>query len=435
MEASSKARGLPWAGVAALGLALVGVAWLFLTADASPLEDRRFFTLWRLRALFVGVGLLTAATLAALATIQLRAVFAALLAGMLACVTLLCVELAGLVGVVSYDEIFGHSSEVILGGQLLPNADLSGETYMDTTSRFGLPSEPIPFRYKTDAHGLRNHVDRDAADIYLLGDSVLVSGLLPFRETVTGILDRTLSQSVMNVALIDISPSEEHELFRGLGLPLRDRWVLQFIFEGNDLLDMRDERVADELSFRERLVDASFSYNALMWLQRKSQPVLGMATRQMCEIAGQPYTFLWDGRAFEGLASEQAKVEHELEAFAGWVREQGGDFAVVFVPAKLRVLAGLCEWPADSALSDSARHIGPMRADLAAWGKKSRVPVLDLTSELRRVAESGRVPWFWGDTHMNEAGHQVAADAIANWSVVGAAPSGDRQASTGSAPR
>lgn len=70
-----------------------------------------------------------------------------------------------------------------------------------------------------------------------------------------------------------------------------------------------------------------------MWLQRKSQPVLEMATRQMCEIAGQPYTFLWLRRAFEGLEPEQAKIERELEAFSGWVREQGGDFAVVFVPA------------------------------------------------------------------------------------------------------
>ena len=157
---------------------------------------------------------------------------------MMAGLALAVLDAAGLLGLIDYPAVvLGVSNE--LGTEPIPRSDIRGVTYQDMDRD---RSEPIPFRYRTDRRGFRNRTDRDEADIYLLGDSILVAGLIPEEETIASRLEAEAGRSVMNIALIGIGPQRERDLLLHAGLPLEDRRVLHFIFEGNDLGDSKAYR-------------------------------------------------------------------------------------------------------------------------------------------------------------------------------------------------
>src|SRR5262249_8933918 len=126
-----------------------------------------------------------------------------------------------------------------LGEQPLPHCDADGETVADTAAAFGLPCRPIRFHYTTNARGYRNPPDRDAGDVYCLGDSCLVGPALDWPDTLVHRLEQQLSRPCVNVALIGLAPQEvQAEFARAVaGQDLRGRVVLQFLCEDNDLLD------------------------------------------------------------------------------------------------------------------------------------------------------------------------------------------------------
>jgi lysophospholipase L1-like esterase len=406
-----------------IGLLALAAVLLAVTADDSPQYWRRLFGLWHVRD--AGAALALAAVAVGLfASVRSRRALLAFVASgaSLVFVWLVC-EVAGLVGIVDWPKLLGPRA-LELGGKPVPNLDVSGTTFQDTASAWGMPSDPVPFHYRTDRRGFRNEPDLAEADVYLLGDSILVSALLPFDETLVALLTRQLARPVVQVALIAIGPQQEQELFRASGLDPRGRLVLQFVFEGNDLGDSHAWRTRDtappdsKTSLRER----TLLHQLVARAQLLTQPVAGAAARRSCDIGGQTYTFFWTRESYEPYASEAGEITAALEKFAGEIRSAGGRYAVVLVPDKLRVLAPFCRFPAGSDLAPTEPHLSPLRASLLAWSARSGVPVLDLTQSLIQRARSGHIPFFWGDTHMNAEGHAAVADALAAWGVVSALP-------------
>jgi hypothetical protein len=217
----------------------------------------------------------------------------------------------------------------------------------------------------------------------------------------------------MNVALLGLSPQAELELLWDMGLDLRDKLVIQFIFEGNDLLDSKTFRTGGSgVLTRSTLTDYIW-----MLLTRATDRQRGFTGLQVCSIEGQTYTLQWARNSFEGVESEASIITHALEAADTRIRAAGGRYKVVFIPTKLRVLTELCRYPVESAIQDPAKHLGPLHRHLLAWGAAKGVPVLDLTESLSQAAKAGRIPWFWGDTHWNEFGHEAAAKALDRWLV------------------
>jgi hypothetical protein len=404
-----------------VGLTLIGLAILgaFIWADPTPTtaSTRRLFGLWRARhtvlvcaPLVVAVGFL----LAALA----RGALLPFLAGGLGTVGIyLLLELAGMTGLVSWSSLLApRATELrMLGTKRVPHLDVRGTTLQDIAAGWGLRSEPVPFHYRTDRYGLRNEPDRPEADIYLIGDSTLVAALVPFEQTVTARAERILQRPVMQVALIGLAPQEEHQLFRDTKLDVRGKSIIQFVFEGNDLLDSR--------RFRRRVSSAPEAWRKggslakQIWriLATVTQPTLGISALRSCTISGQTFTFGWMRESFAGLEGESEFITDALQHFADEVRAGGGEFAVVFVPTKLRVLGPSCSLPKVSDLTDLSVHLGPLRAHVLAWSKSSGIKVLDLTEPLQAATGKGRIPWFWGDTHWNAAGHEAAAQALTDW--------------------
>ena len=394
-------------------LAALALASLVASADSRPSDQRLLFGLWRGRDLVLAASLLIGAGAVLAAAVSRSALLGFLATGISTAAMYALLEAAGAIGLVSWPAVFGLRAPA-LGTKPVPHLDIAGTTFQDTASRWGLPSEPIVFRYRTDRHGFRNDTDRAEADIYLLGDSVLVAALLPFADTVAARLEQTTRRSVKQIALIGTGPQEQHRLFRDARLDVSGRRVIQFVFEDNDLRDSRRFR-RGSLGASPSWTEDTLAHQVVLVLQRFTQPVAGAAALRSCKIGEQTYTFLWGRHSFAGIEEEAGAISDHLLRFAAEVRARGGEFAVVFVPSKLRVLGPLCSFPASSALRDYASHFGPLREHLRKWSAANGIALLDLTEPLLEAARAGRIPWFWGDTHWNAEGHAVAARALSAW--------------------
>jgi hypothetical protein len=398
-----------------LGALLCGGAtalWLLLTT-ATEMDQLLLFGQWRIRHFLPAIAGTWLVAVLLIRWMSVRAGTGFLKISVFALIVLLLLEGIGLTGLVAYGELF-HPKGAALGKEALPHLDVRGETFQDLALRWRRPSEPIEFHYRTDRRGYRNMEDRAEADIYLLGDSILVAGLLPLEDTVTGLLERKLGASVMNISLIGVGPPEERDMLLEAKLPLENRLVLHWVFEGNDLLDS-GEALGDGAAAGGRF-RRTFTFNLLLLLQRFTDAP--DPSRNTGWIGEHEYLFSWLESSHRGLLDRLSNIEDALADTRRHVVASGGRHAVVYVPAKIRVLGPLCRWPDGSPLADLPAQLNPMREPFLKWCGDEGIPVLDLTQALRRSADSGQIPWFWGDTHPNEIGHRVMAEETARWEVV-----------------
>lgn len=397
----------------ALALALLAAGWLALTAQRSTSLDEglRFFGLWRTRHLLAALALLWCAAALLLGALARRALLAFLAAQAAAGLALVALELAGLAGLLSFESADAAELPEQVGRRRVPHQDLRGETREDLALMWGIASPSIPYHYRTDRRGFRNEPDRESADVYLLGDSFLVAGLVPFEQILSAQLERALARPVMNLALVGLSPQDESALLRESGLPLAGRLVLHFVFEGNDLRDSARSRhgPARRPSWKQR----TLTNRLVLLLQAATQPRAELAALRTGWIGTQPYLFHWLSNSFRGFEGELEAIEATLGDLRRHVEEQGGRYALVLVPTKLRVLGPLARFEQGSPLADWRAHLGPLPERLAAWSAREGVPYLDLGPALAVAAAAGSVPWFPFDTHWNEHGHATAARALA----------------------
>lgn len=414
MSLERRRRGILVAGA----LLAAGSAALLVATAEDDASGQRFFGLWRTRHFLAACGLLWLSASCFLAARPRRlALLRFWLATTLCVAGLALAEVLGFLGIVDYDRVFGTHYDA-LGARAVPNLDLRGETFYDLSRAWRYPSEPVPFHYKTDRYGYRNHIDRESTDIVLLGDSILVAGLLPFEETVTARLEQKLGRSCMSIALIDMSPQEEAIHFRDARLPMRDRLLLHFVFEGNDLLDSADFRANGGAETETPWSQRTLSYLALLALQRSTTSRRPAEHSKIGTIGGERYLFPWTRQSFEGLEGEVTPILDCILGLRDEVAASGGAYGVVLVPSKIRVLGPLCAWPPESSLHDWESHMSPFPAELIRRCAATGIPVLDLTEPLSAAAHAGRIPYFALDSHPNSAGHEIMADAIRKWDLV-----------------
>lgn len=407
--------------VAALLLA-AALAFLLAPALGGAIEGEgaRFFGLWRLRHVAPALALAWLGSLLWVRTLSRRlAKGIAASTAALAC-AFAAAEGAGFALGIDWSSVVGGGSgKLSLGHAAVAHLEQSGLAQQDIAPFCDLDFERLPYRFRADQRGFRNEVDRDAADLYLLGDSFIVAGLVPSAELVGTGLEERLRRPAMNVALSGISPQAERDLLLGSGLPLDGRLVLHFVFEGNDLKDSAEyrSRGAGPPEPRSRL-DRSLCVALVVHLQRLSERWVARPSCSKGELRGETYLFGWLRPSFEGLEGECDVIGETLLGLKAEVESRGGAYAVVLIPAKIRVLGPFCSWPPDSVLSDFESHLNPLRDYLTQWAREREVALLDLSEPLTASVEAGRVPWFPADTHWNGTGHAVAADAIAGWAPV-----------------
>ena len=397
----------------------LGAAWLatHTTELSGDGTSKLFFGLWQTRALAVGCGLAWLGVLLAIASRSKQSLRGFLTAHVVFALLWLGLEGLGAAGVMDYAQALNPVAKGKLGTIPVPQADVRGETREDLAAAWGHPSPNIPFHFRTDARGFRNHVDNEVADVYCLGDSFLVGGLVAWEETLTARLADALQRPVSNLALNGLSPQEECELFRDAGLDANGKLVVQFLFEGNDLLDSAHfgaEDTSSERSFKDR----SLTNNLILKLQDLTQPRDDFIALRSGTIAEETYLFRWTRKAFAGYEPEVHRITAHLSDFRDEVEAAGGRYAIVMIPSKLRILGPHAEFPEHSPLADREANCSPLPERIAEFCASESIPYLDLTDALAASAAAGEIPWFAGDTHWNSTGNRVAAEACLAWEPI-----------------
>ncbi len=400
-----------------LGVLLcLGAMFSFYATSNDALEPgRKLFGLWDgLPFLLCSMGLFVGASIVWLGFFP-RSMANYLLIVVSVAFPVAVIEGLALSGIIDVKKLLATESSH-LGVTPMARMDTQVTSYQDIVSGWGMTSEPIEFHFRTDKAGYRNSQDRESADVYIVGDSIVLGPLVSNEETVSQQLESMINKRVMQVALIDKAPQEMQRKFAGLNLPLDDSVVLQFVFEGNDLLDSATkERPASEDNGAQNFTKYRSLLNRLLvLLQKITQPVAGEAALKSCDVDNQFVAFGWTQSSYLGLEDEIERITDSLDSFAEKIRGSGGSFAVVFVPAKIRVLGPLCDFPQKSLISDYAQQYGELRERMLSWSQQTGIPVIDLTKPLGEVAGMD-LPWFYGDTHWNVLGHRIAAERIAEW--------------------
>lgn len=409
MRFAQTLRALILVGGLAVVLALL-LGWLWATPE---LDQRLFFGIWRTRAFLALCALLALAVVAALAAFDRRRAFRVVAVCVGAVAVLAVLEIPAALGLVDYSRAF-QGGEGGAGAKAVPHLEVRGEAPQDLAHAWHYPLPWLPFEFKADRRGYRNAPDREDADVYLLGDSILVAGLVPWEQTLTHRIEAASGLRTMNIALIGVGAERQLRMLLDARVPLADRLVLHFVFEGNDLGDLKVERQGGAPE-RPGLAQRSLLANLLAWLQRKSDPRRLAMERRTGDLAGRQVLFHWTDISFRGLEEEIPAFLEACARIRAAVHERGGRHAVVYVPAKIRVLGPLCTWPAESSLRGHEAHLNPLRERLLADARARGVPVLDLSEPLAEAARAGRTPYFLADTHLDPVGHEVAAQAILAW--------------------
>jgi len=100
--------------------------------------------------------------------------------------------------------------------------------------------------HKTDSWGFRNPVDRNSADVVLLGDSLIYGHGVNQNQTVGHFLERITNHSVMNLGRQGDCAFQEVYILNKYGFKFRPRYVLYFFYT-NDISDLGTYLSQDEM--------------------------------------------------------------------------------------------------------------------------------------------------------------------------------------------
>ncbi len=411
--------------VVAVGLVLLSVAGWALTYDDRELGTAvlggyrdGWFLLNAVISYAAGCALAVALLKNARGSRILRATLVAAL-------PFVAAELLGVIGVVDYRSLAPGAGEARgrdatdarLRRAGIPGQRVTGEGLPDLHPLLGAPAEPIPFEFETDLYGLRNPRTKHDPEVLCLGDSLLVAGLVPIRQTVTERLERQLGVEVLNVSEPGFSPQEALIRLETTGLDPSGKLVLQFVFEGNDLADSKAWRAWRAAGRRPGYPESSL---LRVLLRRLHQPRLaaGRVRRgRFPNAAGhaREIYFLYDGHRINADMDELPHLEAALLEARASIEARHGRYALVLVPFKLAALGKSMRWPEDSALARPEAWSSELRPALRELAERQGFPVFDATPALEQAVRNGRLPYFAADTHLNAEGHAALAEALTPW--------------------
>ena len=331
------------------------------------------------------------------------------------------------------------------------------------------------FPFKTDAEGFRNAAVRTHVDIAALGDSFTDALTVAADATWPSRLQQRLGVAVQNYGTAGFGPQQELRVLRDYVIPHRPSIVALAYFAGNDIFDAeRFDRFeqgqieSPSLGWQIKDVysraDTWFVTSALSasagWFVRRERPfvIASAATpapdppiRAAAPFDRGLFTLNVQGHALQWAfmppyLNTMNFSERELRGRRGWrltrdailamdraSRAAGATFVVMFLPFKSQVHWPLLErslTPDEMHaalhfhLKDNGRPIdaGVLRQNRLAQNAMMRdlcesngIGFLDTTPALQQRVESGENVYFPDDSHLNETGLAVVADALARF--------------------
>lgn len=308
-----------------------------------------------------------------------------------------------------------------------PHDEFTSELFGDAVVIAGAASDRrYVVDYRADAHGMRNATDFERADVALVGDSFVEGYRVKQSENTASRLAEATGLDVVNLGQSGWGPGHELAAFEKYGVPLEPDVVLWFFFEGNDLRNLDEHRVAMADFERWKAGNDGFLQRSLF--ANAKRVLIGLASAHARDgdsdraralsgrfdgadgAAHRLYftirPFALDARArelldgtFDILASAKARTE-----------AVGGRFVLVFVPSKFRVYGGHCDFAEGSWCVSWKMNRLPQR--MAAWARESGAGWVDLTETLEAGAAAGELLYLPDDPHWNPAGERAVAKRL-----------------------
>jgi len=334
------------------------------------------------------------------------------------------------------------------------------------------------FRFQTDDEGFRNARTRERIDIAALGDSFTDAMTLDARDGWTSVLERQTGRTVQNYGTAGFGPQQELHVLTDYIVRHRPRIVVLAYFAGNDLFDAEafDEfdrsggavqravpgwQIKDVVSRADTWFVVSALRAAGTWASRRqaaeAKPIEAAPPRRAA-VAGP--TPVFDRGMFTASVNGQTMrwafmppylntlnfSASDLAARTGWTltrraivdmqrvtRDIGAELVVMFLPFKSQIYLPLLESsmpPVEltRALQFSLRD-NPTPPDVAKMMRnrlaqntmmqrlcdESGIRFLDTTEALSIRLRAGENVYFPDESHLNETGHRIVADALAKF--------------------
>jgi lysophospholipase L1-like esterase len=331
------------------------------------------------------------------------------------------------------------------------------------------------FHFRTDAEGFRNAAVRDPIDIAVLGDSFTDAMTVASDASWPVLLERRLGEGVQNYGTAGFGPQQELMVLNDFALRHRPSIVVLAFFAGNDIFDAEAfdrfershgalTRVAPGWPIKEVVTRADTWYvtsaiHALTASFRSPKAEADAPAEHLAALSRGDAPRFEHGRFFldvNGHALQLALMppylnllrfsEAYLESRPGWAltqraitdmrdatRRADAEFIVMFLPFKSQIALPMLERRYSREQLDAAFRSslpGPpappsleiMDQNRLAQNRMMRrlcdelgVPLLDMTEPLQARFEQGENVYFPDDSHINETGHGVVADALATF--------------------
>jgi hypothetical protein len=297
------------------------------------------------------------------------------------------------------------------------------------------PFENYTVSYQRDEHGFRNSSPwPEDVDLLVTGDSFTAA------ETIQHPYWEGLAENELILGLPGSGTAEQGRLLEAFGLPRHPETVILGFFGGNDMMDswrFEDARSQGEtlysLANKDRKIwEYSVLFQILMLLRPNPStsgdcpyPVEDSNGTSLAfypaflESSATPQDFL----ATTGLYSRTQEAIINLNSA---IEEAGAEFILLYIPHKAEVywpllspqdqdsIAASLDFSSDFPMNRDSltSNMDAQRTLLGELALQEGFSFLDLTPIFRDAAANGASLYFYGDTHWNQAGHDLAREAL-----------------------
>ena len=338
-----------------------------------------------------------------------------------------------------HDRFIGLHPDVRMLTRYRPGASYAGRVYGDLAAVSG--AEPCRdyrwVRFQVDDRGYRNDPARAyrTCNTVVLGDSYGVGIGTTQDRTWAGVLTRQYGRDVYNLSI----PGGPWEALMHLSLEIHNislqtnAWIIWSFFEGNDLSDTCSPILdASELPRKGRLESLQEQYQAFrsrspicrMWgdaVQARPKPSAEKSVLERKFLNGRsllfwaPYFGMTKCSRDEILRHPNSAMLNSVFAAAKRLADaQGCRVGLVFVPCKEDVYSWVIEQAAPWSTPAEPSALGRVVREMA---ESNGFAFLDVKPRFviesrKRFEESGEILWWYDDTHLNERGNALLAEAV-----------------------
>lgn len=300
------------------------------------------------------------------------------------------------------------------------------------------PMTPYTVSFKRDARGFRNEEPwPDDVDLVVLGDSFTDAELIqaPYWQGI--------SESMLVLAVAGTGTLEQQRYYEAFARPRKPKLVLLAFFAGNDLNNT--QRFGDMLRKGQirrdwahggkNPIDYSVIFRLLQYISEATRHVPEESCHYPLIARTDPPTPVAFFRQHLPILSESREALLQSEKFQ-WTRKSvsemteaqrahDGDLMLMYLPSKPELYWNYLDDASKSSIiaSESSGYglrdldkidinISVQRDLMRELAEELEIPFLDLTLALSNAIEAGASPYFFADTHWNQAGHDIVRNAL-----------------------